>query len=72
LEPGFKPGWVDLVPVQKAAKTPTRHSSNEVTGNAKYCDAGQDQKRHRANDTALQTSAREMTAHGLWPSDTIS
>jgi hypothetical protein len=38
---------------------------------AKYCDAGQDQKRHRGNNAAQQTIAREMTAHGLWPSDTF-
>jgi hypothetical protein len=38
---------------------------------AKYCDAGQDQKRHRGNNAAPQTIAREMTAHGLWPSDTF-
>jgi hypothetical protein len=41
-------------------------------GDAKYCDAGQDQKRHRANNAAPQTIAREMTAHGLWPSDTFN
>ena len=40
-------------------------------GDAKYCDAGQDQKRNRASYAALQTGAREMTAHGLWPSDTF-
>jgi hypothetical protein len=34
-------------------------------GDAKYCDAGQDQKGDRANNAAQQTIAREMTAHGL-------
>jgi ribonuclease I len=49
---------------------PTRRS-REVMGDAKYCDAGQDQKRHCASYAALQTGACEMTAHGLWPSDTF-
>jgi hypothetical protein len=61
-----------LVPVQQAAKMPTRRSRNEVMGDAEYCDAGQDQKRHCASYAALQTGAREMTAHGLWPSDTFN
>jgi ribonuclease I len=50
---------------------PTRRSRNEVMGDAEYCDAGQDQKRHCASYAALQTGAREMIAHGLWPSDTF-
>jgi hypothetical protein len=51
---------------------PTRRSSNEVVRDAKYCDAGQDQKRHCASYAAPQTIAREMTAHGLEPSDTFN
>jgi hypothetical protein len=43
-----------------------------VTGNAKDRDAGQDQKGHGTGDAALQTGTPEMTAHGLWPSDTFN
>jgi ribonuclease I len=49
-----------------------RRSRNKVTRDAEYCDAGQDQKRHCAGYAAPQTTAREMTAHGLWPSDTFN
>jgi hypothetical protein len=43
--------------------------SDEVSRDTEYHDTGQDQQRHRANDTAVQTIAREMTAHGLNPFD---
>jgi hypothetical protein len=41
--------------------------SDEVSRDTEYHDAGQDQQRHRAGDAAVQTIAREMTAHGLNP-----
>jgi hypothetical protein len=40
---------------------------DEVSGDTEYHDTGQDQQRHRANDAAVQTIARKMTAHGLNP-----
>jgi hypothetical protein len=49
-------------------------SGHEVTCDTEYGDAGQDQQRRRADDAAQQTIAREvtvreMTVHGLKPSD---
>jgi hypothetical protein len=41
--------------------------SDEVSRDTEYHDTGQDQQRNRANDAAVQTIAREMTAHGLNP-----
>jgi nuclear transport factor 2 (NTF2) superfamily protein len=40
---------------------------DEVSRDTEYHDTGQDQQRHRANNAAVQTIAREMTAHGLNP-----
>ena len=41
--------------------------SDEVSRDTEYQDTGQDQQRDRADDAAVQTIAREMTAHGLNP-----
>jgi hypothetical protein len=41
--------------------------SDEVSRDTEYHETGQDQQRHRASDAAVQTIAREMTAHGLNP-----
>jgi hypothetical protein len=49
----------------KDANTPS--SGNEVTRDAKYYDAGQDQKRHCASYTTSQAVACEMTGHGPGP-----
>jgi len=38
---------------------------DEMSRDTEYHDTGQDQQRHRASDAAVQTIAREMTAHGL-------
>ncbi|HXQ08363.1 MAG TPA: hypothetical protein VN831_26865, partial [Bradyrhizobium sp.] len=38
-----------------------------MSRDTEYHDTGQDQQRHRASDAAVQTIAREMTAHGLNP-----
>jgi hypothetical protein len=70
VEPGFKPERMDWFQ-RKKSKTPACRSSDEVTRDAKDHDAGQDQKGHGASDAALQTGACEMSAHGLWPSDTF-
>ena len=43
--------------------------SDEVSRDTEYQDTGQDQQRDRADDAAVQTIAREMTAHGLNPLD---
>jgi hypothetical protein len=40
---------------------------DEVSRDTEYHDTGQDQQRNRAGDAAVQTIAREMTAHGLNP-----
>ena len=40
---------------------------DEVSRDTEYHDTGQDQQGNRANDAAVQTIAREMTAHGLNP-----
>jgi len=51
VEP-IQAGAGGLVPVPKAVKIPTRRSGNEVARDAKYCDAGQDQKRYCAGYAA--------------------
>jgi hypothetical protein len=40
---------------------------DEVSRDTEYHDTGQDQQGNRAGDAAVQTIAREMTAHGLNP-----
>ena len=40
---------------------------DEVSRDTEYHDTGQDQQGNRADDAAVQTIAREMTAHGLNP-----
>jgi hypothetical protein len=59
-----------MMPEDRTGDAATRRLSNEVMRDGKYGDAGQDQQRHCASYAAPQTIAREMTAHGLSPSET--
>jgi hypothetical protein len=60
----MRSGLGGMMPEGRTGDAAMRRSSNEVTRDAKYGDAGQDQQRHCASYTAPQTIAREMTAHG--------
>jgi hypothetical protein len=66
----MRSGLGGMMPEGRTGDAAMRRSSNEITRDAKYGDAGQDQQRHCANYAAPQTIAREMTAHGLSPSET--
>jgi hypothetical protein len=59
-----------MMPKGRTGNAAMRRSSNEVMRDTKYGDAGQDQQKHCASYAAEQTIAREMTAHGLSPSET--
>jgi len=63
-------GLGGMMPEHRTGDAAIRRSSNEVMRDAEYGDAGQDQQRHCANYAAPQTTAREMSAHGLSPSET--
>ena len=66
----MRSGLGGMMPKGRTGNAAMRNSSNEVMRDAKYGDAGQDQQKHCASYAAEQTIAREMTAHGLSPSET--
>jgi hypothetical protein len=68
----MRSGLGGMMPEGRTGDFAMRRLSNEVTRDAKYGDAGQDQQRHCASYAAPQTIAREMTAHGPSPSDTFN